>query len=120
MWADEAIFYLHQYRKLHSEISMEDYVNSLEDFNDIRKVDNQNYPQSVTELKLYLKITKKITCLAQSTNTDHCYMGLDMVQKSNMATISDLRQINIILNKVRESKVSFSKIVSRWNCKLSE
>ena len=88
---------------------MEDYVNSLEDFNDIRKVDNQNYPQSVTELKLYLKITKKITCLAQSTNTDHCYMGLDMVQKSNMATISDLRQINIILNKVRESKVSFSK-----------
>merc|ERR1712055_1227723 len=94
------------------EISMKDYVDSLEDVGEIRKADNRNDPLSAMELKEYRKMTGKVNWLAQSTRPDLCYTGLDMSKKSNLATISDLRRINIVLKKVREreSTVRFCRI----------
>ena len=70
---------------------MQVYINILEDVEDIRKMEMQYDSLSGIELKLYQKMTGKINQLAQSTHPDLCYVGLDMSEKSNSATISDLR-----------------------------
>ena len=60
------------------------------------------------EMKLYRKMTGKLAWLANSTRPDLCYLALQMSKKNNRATITDLRDINQILKKVRERK-SFIK-----------
>ena len=55
-------------------------------------------------MKLYRKYTRKIAWLANSTRPDLCYLALQILKKNQGATISDLRDINHIIKKVREKK----------------
>ena len=87
------------------KVSIEDYTNSLEDIKEIRKVEDQNEPLTKLEMKEYRKMTGKITWLANSTRPDLSFIALQMLKNSNKATISDLRDVNQILTKVREYKV---------------
>ena len=87
---------------------MEDYSNSLKDVIEIRKTNDRLEPLTKLEMKLYRKMTGKLTWLANSTRPDLCYLALRMSKRNQEATISDLRDINRILKKVRERK-SFIK-----------
>ena len=86
---------------------------------DIQKA-NRDENLSKIELKQYRKMTFKVNWLAQSTRPDLCYMGLDMAKKINSSTISDLKRVNVVLNKVREqgSKVRFCKIGEKEDLEL--
>ena len=55
-------------------------------------------------MKEYCKMTGKISWLANSTRLDLSYKALQMSKKNTAATISDLRDINRILKKVREEE----------------
>ena len=53
------------------------------------------------EMKEYRKMTGKIAWLANSTRPDLSFIALKMSKNSKEATISDLRDVNWILVKVR-------------------
>ena len=55
-------------------------------------------------MKLYRKMTGKIAWLANSTRPDLCYQALEMLKKNQGATISDLRDVNQVLKRVREKE----------------
>ena len=57
-------------------------------------------------------MTGKIAWLANSTRPDLCYQALQMSKKNQGATISDLRDINRILKRVREkeSKIKYGHL----------
>ena len=63
-------------------------------------------------MKLYRKMTGKITWPANSTRPDLCYQALQMSKKNQGATISDLRDINRILKHVhnKESKIKYGRL----------
>ena len=94
------------------EVSMEDYTNSLQDIKNIRKVENFNEPLTKLKMKEYQKITGKIAWLANSTRPDLSFTALQMSKKNKEATISDLRDVNRILKKVREqeSRIKYEHI----------
>ena len=77
-------------------MSMEDYVRSLEDITEIWKADSDE-PLTRLELKEYRKMTGKIAWLANFTHPDLSFTALQLAKKNNCATISDLRNLNIIL-----------------------
>ena len=79
------------------KISIEDYSDSLKDITEIRKTDDRSEPLTKVEMKLYRKMTGKLAWLANSTRPDLCYLALQMSNKNQEATISDLRDINQIL-----------------------
>ena len=66
-------------------------------------------------MKEYRKMTGKISWLVNSTRQDLSYTALNKSKKNNSAKISDFRDINRILKKVRErdSKIIFKKIGDR-------
>ena len=76
----------------------------MKDIADIRKTDDRAEPLSQLEMNLYRKYTGKIAWLANSTRPDLCYLALQISKKNQGATISDLRDINHIIKKVREKK----------------
>ena len=82
------------------EISMDKYSKSLQNITEIRKTKGRNQPLTKEEIKFYRKMTGKIAWLANSTRPDLCYQALQMSKKNQGATISDLRDINRILNWV--------------------
>ena len=98
------------------EISMEDYADSI---NEIKEIRNASRTEKLTkaELKEYRKYTGKISWLAQGTRPDLSYSALDLAKKNNNATISDLRNINRIVEKVKkeENKIIYRKIGNREN-----
>ena len=57
-------------------------------------------------------MTGKVAWLANSTQPDLCFTALQMSKKNKEATISDLRDINRVLKKVREhdSKLKYKRI----------
>ena len=75
--------------------------------------------EELTKLKMkqYRKMIGKFNWLAQSTRPDLCYMSLNMATKNNVATISDLRNINFVLKKVKErpSQMFFTRIGNKEN-----
>merc|ERR1712115_637982 len=98
------------------EISMEDYANSINEIKDIRKA-NRTEILTKAELKEYRKYTGKLSLLAQGTRPDLSYLALDLSKKNNSASISDLRNINSIVEKVKkeENKIIYRKIGDREN-----
>ena len=60
-------------------------------------------------------MTGKIAWLANSTRPDLSYTALQMSKKNAAAAISDLRDVNRILKKVRErdSKLKYKRIADR-------
>ena len=93
------------------EIEMEDYVKSLEEIKEIRKADRDEY-LTKAELKVFRKMTGKLSWLANSTRPDLSYTVLAMLKKNNSAQIKDPRDISRVLKKVKErsSKMKFSRI----------
>ena len=96
------------------EIEMQDYFNSLDKVREIRKADKED-PLTKAELKVYRKMTGKLSWLANSTRPDLSYTALAMSKKNNTAQIKDLRDITRVVEKAKERfcKIKFSKIVPR-------
>ena len=57
-------------------------------------------------------MTGKIAWLANSTRPDLCYQALHISKKNQGATISDLRDVNRVLKRVREkeSRIKYSHL----------
>ena len=91
--------------------SLEDYVDSLEEVQDIQKADKDEDLTKV-ELKGYQKMTGKLSWLANSTCPDLSYTALAMSKKNYFAKIEDLSNISRVLKKAKErsSKLKFSRI----------
>merc|ERR1712243_378489 len=85
------------------KISMEDYANSITEIQDIRKAKGTE-PLTKAELKEYRKYTGKLSWLAQGTRPDLSYSVIDLSKKNNSATISDLRNMNRIIEKVKKEE----------------
>ena len=83
---------------------MEDYSDSLRDVKYIRKVEDYIEPLTKLEMKEYRKITGKIAWLANSTRPDLSFTTLQMSKNNKEVTISDLRDVGLILKKVQEWK----------------
>merc|ERR1712240_808526 len=98
------------------EVSMEDYAESIQEIKEIRKA-NRNEKLTKPELKEYRKYTGKLSWLAHGTRLDLSYSALDLAKKNNTAVISDLRNINRIVEKVKkeENKIIYRKIGDREN-----
>ena len=86
-------------------------MQNLKDIKEITKADHDE-ELSKLEMKEYQKIMGKIAWFTNSTRPDLSYTALQMSKKNNAATISNLRDINRILKKVRErdSKLKYEKI----------
>merc|ERR1712101_44486 len=85
------------------EISMEDYADLVEEIKEIRKAD-RNERLTTAELKDYRKYTGKISWLSQGTRPDFSYSALNLAKKNNSAVISDLRNVNRIVEKVKNEE----------------
>ena len=72
---------------------MNDYVNSLKDIKEIRKVERDEDLIRLT-INEYRQATGKISWLANSTDPYLSYTALTMSKKNNSAKISDLRNIS--------------------------
>lgn len=83
-------------------MSMQDYANSIEDVVNFRKTVTRYEPLSNTEMKLYRKMTEKISILAQTTRPDLYFTRLDMGRNAMSVNIYNSRQINTVLKMVRE------------------
>merc|ERR1711955_149776 len=93
------------------EVSMEDYASSVEEIKEIRKADRAE-KLTRAELKEYRKYTGKISWLSQGTRPDLSYSALMLAKKNNSATISDLRNVNKIVEKVKkeENRVVYGRV----------
>ena len=72
---------------------MRDYVNSLNDIKEIRRVERDK-DLTKNEMKEYWKVTGKLSWLANSTHPDLSYTVLTMSKKNNSTTISNLRDVS--------------------------
>merc|ERR1712208_106562 len=80
------------------EVETKDYIDSLEEVKEIRKADRED-PLTKTELKVFRKMTEKLSWLANSTRPDLSYTALAMSKKNNSAQNKDLRDITRVINK---------------------
>merc|ERR1712243_418648 len=90
------------------EVSMEDYVNSVEEIKEIRKA-NRDVKLTRAELKEYRKYIGKISWLSQGARPDLSYSALMLAKRNNSATISDLMNVNKKVGKIKkeENKVIY-------------
>ena len=71
---------------------MKDYIDSLEEVKEIRKAERDE-ELTRDELKVYRKMTGKLSWLANSTRPDLSYTALDMSKKNRSAQIEDLMDV---------------------------
>merc|ERR1712030_248662 len=92
------------------EISMDDYVASLEDI-EIRE-DKSAETLNREEMRVLRKYVGKLSWLAANSRPDLSIYALNLAKKQKKAMLKDLRDMNRILQKVREknNKVVFKKI----------
>ena len=93
------------------EVSMENYANLVEEIKEIRKADRAE-KLTKTELKEYRKYAGRISWLSQGTRPDLSYSAFTLAKKNNCATISDLRNVNKIVGKIKkeENKVVYGRV----------
>ena len=98
---------------------MEDYADSVEKIKEIWKADRAER-LTKAELKEYRKYTGKISWLSQGTRPDLSYSALMLAKKNNSATISDLRSVNKIVEKVKkeENKVVYGRVGDKENLQI--
>ena len=96
------------------EVSMEDYADSIEEIKEIR-IAKRDEKLTKAELKEYRKYTGKISWLAQGTRPDLSYSTLNLAKKNNNAVISDLRNVNRVVEKIKneKNKIVYGKIGDR-------
>ena len=88
------------------EIEMEDYVESLEEVKEIRKAD-RNEDLTKAELKVYRKMSGKLSWLANNTRSDLSYTALAMSRKNNSVKLTDLRDIARVLKQAKSRSSKF-------------
>ncbi len=90
-------------------VSMDIYAKSLEKI-EIRK-GLPDDPLTEIEMKVYRKYVGKLLWLAINTRPDLAIHVLNSARKQNNAVLKDLRDINMIVEKIgeKESKVVFGK-----------
>ena len=93
----------HSYRvtRCGIKIEMADYIDSLKDIKEIRKV-KRDEDLTKNEIREYRKMTGNLSWLVNSTHPDLNYTALAMSKKNNFAKISDLRNVFRVSKKVRE------------------
>ena len=79
---------------------MQDYIDSLEEIKEIRKAERDEL-LTRDELKLYRKVTGKLSWLANSTRPDLSYTALEMSKNNKRAQIKYLREVSRIVNKAK-------------------
>ena len=91
---------------------MKDYSNSMEWITEIRKGDDHHDPLTMLELRQYRRFTGKLSWLIQGTHPDLSYTTLAMLKKIDMVTITDLHNINRVIEKVemKESQVCYGYV----------
>ena len=96
------------------KIEIEDYVDSLEEVKEICRADRDEH-LTKAEMKIYRKMTGKLSWLANSTHPDLNYTALAMSKNNKSAKIKDLRDISRVLKKAKErsSRTKFSRIGSK-------
>ena len=67
------------------KIEMEDYVDSLEEVKEIRKAERDEY-LTEAELKVYRKMTGKLSWLANSTRPDLSYTAFAMSKRKKICS----------------------------------
>ena len=94
-------------------VSMEDYAKSIEEIKEIRK-GPKSEPLTPIELKLFRKMTGKISWLAENCRPDLCFAALDMAKKGAKATLGDLSAVNRTVKKIqgRSLKVVIGRVGS--------
>ena len=92
------------------ELSMDDYAASLEDV--AVREDKSTESLNRDEMRILRKYVGKLSWLASNSRPDISIYTLNLAKKQKQATLKDLRDINRILQKVREKKntVVFRKI----------
>ena len=92
---------------------MEDYAKSIEEIKEIRK-GPKSEPLMPIELKLFRKMTGKISWLAENCRPDLCFAALDMAKKGAKATLGDLSAVNRTVKKIqgRSLKVVIGRVGS--------
>ena len=92
-------------------ISMEDYANSIEKIQDIRKAKPDD-PLTKQEMKVYRKYAGKISWLAANTRPELSITALLMSMKNNEAKIRDLKRINHVVQRIhsKPNRVVFTKV----------
>ena len=86
------------------EVSMEDYANSVEEIKEIRKAERTE-KLTKTELKEYRKYTGKFSWLSHGTRSDLSYSALQLAKRNNSSTISDLRNVNKVVEKISRKRI---------------
>ena len=84
----------------HIEMSMNDYALSLEDI-EIRE-DKSDEKLTREEMRVFRKYVGKLNWLAANTRPDLAINALELAKKQKTAVLKDLRNVNRILQKVRE------------------
>ena len=94
---------------------MNNYVDSLTKIKDIRKASGAEELTKL-ELKQRRKYVGKLNWLAQSTRPDLCYTSLMSAKQK----ISDLKNIDLMLEKVKEilSKMFYKRIGNKDNLEI--
>ena len=94
------------------ELSMSDYIESINTVEDIRK-DHNDSPLTEKELKQFRGYTGKVSWLAENVRPDLSYTALNMAKKSKEATIADLKNVNRVVKKMKEGpkKMMITKVI---------
>ena len=94
-------------------VSMEDYAESLTKI-EIRK-GNPDDPLTETEMKMFRKYVGKLSWLANNTRPDLAINVLNSARKQKNARLKDLREINRIVEKIKEkeNKIVFGRIARK-------
>ena len=74
---------------------------SLGEVKEIRKADRDD-PLTKAELKVFRKMTGKLSWLANSTGPNLSYTTLAISKKNNSAQIKDMRDITRVVKKAKE------------------
>merc|ERR1711895_141645 len=87
---------------------------TVDEVREIRKAEKDD-PLTKAELKVFRKMTGKLSWLANSTRPGLSYTALAMSKKNTTAQIKDLRDITRVISKAKEhsSKIKFKKIAPK-------
>ena len=93
------------------DLNMEDYVNALEEVT-VRPAKKKELLNN-DEMKLFRKLTGKISWLASNCRPDLSFNALKMSMKSKEAKIEDLKYANSVVRKAKQkvSRISYRKFL---------
>ena len=100
-------------------LDMQAYADSLEPIKEFRKVADTQTLTSI-EQKIYRKLTGRLSWLANNVRPDICYNVLQLSKKSHSPTMADLKQINKVIEKIKNkpNKISVKQLGKKEDLKI--